>query len=697
MNDQLTLDSDARYVPGVGPKRAGRLANLGINTARDLLFHLPRRYIRRRKIDRLSKVFSPDDDEIDQVMVEGTIRDYQKRRIKGGRQMVEATVGDETGTVRAVWFNMGYLTDQFERGTDIRLSGEPEFHRGTISMTHPEFEYPLDEDEKIERSGSGALIPVYPLTEGISQKQIRRSIHYVLDELHDELDPVLPEFLRSKRDLMPFPRDLERIHRPGKQNPETARYTLMYNRSLYYFLALESQSRDALENGSPYHIEVTDEIDKRIRRRFPFSLTDAQNKVINEIRGDFQRGRVMYRLLQGDVGSGKTVVALYAMLAAVASGYQAAMMAPTSVLAEQHFRTIQRYLDPSDVDIALLTGSLSDSKRSDVYERLSSGEIDIVVGTHALLENPVEFDDLALVVMDEQQRFGVRHRTQLVSKGQNPHILVTTATPIPRSLTLTLYGDLDLSILDEMPPGRKPVQTVVRSRSKLNAACDFIRGKLEEGQQAFFVYPLVEESDELSLTSAEDMYERLDQEIYPDMEVGLLHGQMPDTRKNEIMSAFHDGELQVLVSTVIIEVGVDVPDASIMVIDHAERYGLSQLHQLRGRIGRGDHASYCILLSDRQGGTARERLEIFESTDDGFEIAEEDLRIRGPGSLLGTRQHGLPELDLLDLSPDTRLLSTTRNDARELLDRDPELENHPDLREQVRLLYPEPEQLLRSG
>jgi len=694
MSNQIEPDTPVQFMPGVGPERAGRLARLGIESARDLLFHLPHRYIRRRKIDQLARVFSQDDEDVDQVMLDGTIRNVRKRRVKGGKVMVEAKVGDQTGSIRAVWFNMEYLADELERGTEIRLSGEPEFHRGSISMTHPDFEYPLETEDGDEQA---SMIPVYPSTEGISQKQIRTFVDRALDELSGNLSPLLPASLRSERDLLPFPDAVERIHRPGNRNPEDARRTLQYLRALFYFLALQSRSDEALDDTSPYEIAVNERIDRRIRNRFPFSLTDAQNRVIEEMRRDFREGHVMYRLMQGDVGSGKTVVALYAMLAAVASGYQAALMAPTSVLAEQHFQTIERYLNPSDVSIELLTGSLSESERESVYDALEHGDADLVVGTHALLEDPVQFQELALVVMDEQQRFGVRHRTQLVSKGKDPHILVTTATPIPRSLALTLYGDLDLSVIDEMPPGRKPVRTVVRSRSKLNAACHFIRDKLEDGRQAFFVYPLVEESDELSLTSAENMHEKLDEEIYPDVRVGLLHGQMSESDKHETMTAFREGEIRVLVSTVIIEVGVDVPNATIMVIDHAERYGLSQLHQLRGRIGRGEHASYCILLSDRQGETARERLSIFEDTDDGFQIAEEDLRLRGPGSLLGTRQHGMPELDLLNMASDARLLSTARSDARTLLEQDPDLEHHTALREQVESSYPDPDQLLRSG
>ena len=689
----LTPDSPVRYVTGIGPDRASELSDLGIETARDLIFHLPRRYVRRSNVDDIAEVLSHRDDS-DEVVVEGTIRQVQKRKTRSGKMMVTATISDRTGRLDATWFNMEYLADKLERGTSIRLSGEPEFERGSISMTHPNFDYPLDEDEENEPA---PLLPVYPLTEGISQNLLRKSIPNALDELLPQIKTILPDWLREKRDVLPLPDALRAIHQPDEDTGEEGKRTVIYYRAFLYFLALQSKRDETLKDRSPYDIDVTERIDQRIRERFPFDLTDAQNRVIDEITADFHGDHVMYRLLQGDVGSGKTVVALYAMLSAIAGGYQTAMMAPTSVLAEQHYHTIDSYLSNSDVTYRLLTGSATGTERDQIYEELRDGSIDLIIGTHALLEDPVQFDDLALVVMDEQQRFGVRHRTQLVSKGTNPHILVTTATPIPRSLALTVYGDLDISVIDEMPPGRQPVKTVVRPRSKLKPACDFIREKIDEGRQAFFVYPLVEESEELPLVPAEDMHERLNEELYPDLTVGLLHGQMKEDRKREIMDAFRNNDIQVLVSTVIIEVGVDVPNATIMVIDHAERYGLSQLHQLRGRIGRGEHQSYCILLSDRQGEVARERLRIFEQTNDGFDIAEEDLRLRGPGTLLGTRQSGVPELDLLKLSTDTRLLSEARDDAAQLLEQDPDLNQHPELKRKMNQHYGEQEDLLRSG
>ncbi len=688
----LEPDSPVRFVKGVGPDRARDLADLGIETARDLMFHLPRRYVRRTTVDNISEVLSHRE-ETDKVVVEGTIRQVRKRRSRSGKNMVTATVSDRTGRLTATWFNMEYLADKLERGTTIRLSGEPEFERGSLSMTHPDFDYPLE-----EQSGDPApLLPVYPLTEGISQNLLRTCIQNALDELLPRLQPILPQWVRQKHNLLPLPEALNVIHRPEERNEETGKRTVIFYRAFLYFLALHSQREETLEERSPYDIRVPERLDRRIRNRFPFELTDAQNRVIQEITTDFHSDQVMYRLLQGDVGSGKTVVALYAILSTIAAGYQTAMMAPTSVLAEQHYHTFDSYLADSDVSYELLTGSVGNVDRERIYSGLTEGSIDLVVGTHALLEDPVEFDNLALVVMDEQQRFGVRHRTELVSKGRNPHILVTTATPIPRSLALTVYGDLDISEIDELPPGRQPVETVVRSRSKLEPACDFIRQKIEQGRQAFFVYPLVEESDELPLVPAEEMYHRLNDEIYPDLNVGLLHGQLKEQEKREVMERFRSNEIQVLVSTVIIEVGVDVPNATIMVIDHAERYGLSQLHQLRGRIGRGKHRSYCILLSDRQGELARERLRIFEETRDGFRIAEEDLRLRGPGTLLGTRQSGVPELDLLQLSTDTKLLSEARDDAETLLEEDPDLADHPELQQKMKQHFAESERLLKSG
>ncbi len=693
MNQELRPDAPVRYVKQVGPERAKYLESLDIETAGDLLFHLPNRYIHRQKVKRISQIPSEMNSSVE-LVVEGEITWLQSRTIKGGRSLVEIRVRDESGNVKVVWFNMDFLTDKLERGERIQIAGTPEMNDGVIEFTHPDYRYPAPGNGGEEEY----LVPVYPLTEGISQSLMRSIIQNALDALILKLTPVIPEELRERRDLPPLAKAVQMVHRPSSETEaERGRKTLVYQKALLYFLSLQRCKQDLSLEKTHYQIQVSAELDTRIRNRFPFELTDAQDQAVSEIWDDFRNDRVMYRLLQGDVGSGKTVVALWAILAVIANDYQCAIMAPTSVLARQHFQTIDQYLSDSKVNYELLMGATDTTEKQEKYERLDGGDIDLVIGTHALLEEPVEFNNLALVVVDEQQRFGVRHRTELVSKSNNPHVLVTTATPIPRSLTLTVYGDLDISILDEMPPGRKPVKTVVRPRSKLGPACDFIREKLEEGRQAFFVYPLVEESEELSLKSATEMYETLSTEHFPSFEVELLHGQMPTAEKEEVMNRFRNGEAQILVSTVVIEVGVDVPNATIMVIDHAERYGLSQLHQLRGRIGRGEHRSYCILLADDPGETARKRLDVLRDTDDGFEIAEEDLKMRGPGTLLGTRQHGMPELDLLNLTNNTRLLQLCRKDAEDLYQKDPELNNNPELKQRMEEKFPDPDQFLRSG
>lgn len=688
--DDETWNKEVRYVKGVGPKRAERLAHLGLETVEDVLFYLPHRYEVRKPVPTISKV-RPGEEQI----VEGEVHGISKRRSQSGTDMVEAEVMDRTGRIAVTWFHMPYLADKFEEGDEVQLAGEVEVMGGNIQMTHPDFRLMSEEED---REALRTIEPVYSVTEGIGQTLMKKIVRNSYEEVKDDLSSVLPEELRQQEHIQSLPEAIRSVHFPeSEQEADKGRQSLYYFQALCFFLIVEEYRRQLKQQAITGEMLVGDTLDRRIRDRFPFSFTDAQERVVREIREDYRSGTSMYRLLQGDVGSGKTVVALYAMLVAIAHGYQTCFMAPTSVLARQHYQTIGQYLHDSEVQFELLTGAVKGERRSEIYQDLREGNLDIIVGTHALIEEEVTFRNLAVAVIDEQQRFGVRHRSRLLEKGESPHVLVTTATPIPRTLALTLYGDLDLSILDEMPPGRKPVVTALRKRAKLPEICQFIRGRVRAGEQAFFVYPMIEESEEVPMTSAEEMYQKLTEDVFPDIGVALLHGRMSEQKKRTIMEQFHQGEIQILVSTVVIEVGVDVPNATMMVIDHAERYGLAQLHQLRGRIGRGKKQSYCVLLSDRTGGKARERMEIFTSTDDGFEIAEEDLRLRGPGAILGTEQSGAPVQDLFEIGKHPEIIRRARQDAGKIQEVSPDLTVYSELRKAVERRKEETIRFLRSG
>lgn len=662
---------------GVGSSTAEQLARLGIHQVIDLIWHLPHRhddFSQQRTIAQLRPG--------DQVTVVANVWEVSERKISMKRQMVQAVLSDGTGTLKAHWWNK-YVRNQLKPGTTMRFSGKVGLFLGHKTLENPAFE---DVDE--EMVATGRLTPVYPLTEGLSNKKLRTLIKTALDEYADFLSDPLPDFVADEHQLPPLAQALRQTHFPNDaEELKAGLRRLAFDELLYIQLGVLQRRRD-LQSATSHSLASDDALMARYREGLPFALTNAQVRVLDEIRRDLARTVPMTRLVQGDVGSGKTAIAAAGMYIAAANGAQSALLAPTQILAEQHHRSLSKLLgtltrpDGRPLEVALLTGRVTGSQREQILAGLAAGEIDIVVGTTALIQESVEFSNLGLVVVDEQHRFGVEQRGALRDKGYQPHLMVMSATPIPRSLALTLYGDLDLSIIDEMPPGREPIKTKwfrPRERERLYA---FMRKEAREGRQAYIVYPLVEESEKLDAGAAVSEYERLQTEIFPDLRLALLHGRMSGSEKDEVMSAFAAGDYDILVSTTVIEVGIDVPNASVILIEDAERFGLAQLHQLRGRVGRGQHKSYCALVSKAEGAEAAERLRALEASQSGFELAEKDLELRGPGDFLGTRQSGLPDLRIAQLS-DMETLATARDAAQSIFAKDPTLSSYPLLAERV--------------
>ncbi len=665
-------------VPDVGPRRAKTLARLGITTLEDLLYHFPRRYDDYSLCKPIRQLRYGE-----QVTVVGTVEKIVVRQLHGGkRQMVEAFVGDGSATLRVTWFNQTWIADRLRKGMAVALAGKVDQYLGRLVLNNPEWE-PLDE----EQLSTKRIVPVYPLTAKITQRWMRRLMHQVVSQWAPRMPDPLPPAIRTAAGLPDLPTALQQIHFPTSWDDlHAAQRRLAFDEVFLLQLGVLRQ-REAWRQRTARTFTVDDAWLEAQMSRLPFTLTRAQRRALEDIRQDLASGHPMNRLLQGDVGSGKTVVAALAMGMVVKAGSQAALMAPTAILAEQHYRTLRRLLAEEsgllgEGQIRLLVGNTPAAERREILAGLAAGEVKVLVGTHALLEEPVQFADLQLAVIDEQHRFGVRQRARLRAKGEHTHILVMTATPIPRSLALTIYGDLDLTVMDEMPPGRQPVGTYLLMPRERERAYRLIRREIEAGHQAFIIYPLIEPSEALENTpAAVPAYQRLQEEVFPDLQIGLLHGKMKPDEKDAIMARFRDGAFQILVSTPVVEVGVDVPNATVMLIEGANRFGLAQLHQFRGRVGRGGHQAYCILIPETENAAEEnERLRALVETNDGFVLAEKDLQQRGPGEFFGTRQSGFgfTRLRMANLL-DVHLIEQARNLSQQVIAQDATLE-HPEHR-----------------
>ena len=687
---QSLLHQSVQFLKGVGPKRSEIFGRIGIHTIHDMLHYFPRDYKDRTRIQKISEAKIGAE-----ITIKGKILAIQNRMARNRKYILEAFVTDETGSIAATWFNQPFLMNKFHVGDNLFLHGKVGAYK-YLQLLSPEYEVIQDAETNIKEGG---IIPVYSLTEHISQTQFRKIMKESVHHFTDRIEELLPQEILVKNQLLPLDKAIREIHFPETFDAlKRAKTRLVYDELLTLEMAMALR-RSGIKEETGIAFKAGPNVDAHIRNLIPFALTNAQERVIREITTDMRSNKPMNRLLQGDVGSGKTVIAIYAILAAIANGYQAAFMAPTEILSEQHFQTIQKYLQHSHVRMQLLTGSTNSKFKKDVLEKIRTGQIDLVIGTHALIEDTVQFKKLGLVVIDEQHKFGVIQRLKLKEKGFQPDVLIMTATPIPRTLSITLFGDLDISILDEMPPGRTPIKTFWISKDKETDSYNFIHGEINKGRQVFIVYPLVEESAVLDLKAAVTEAKRLQHDVFPACKVGLLHGQMKSGDKDKIMTDFKEKRYDILVSTVIIEVGIDVPNATVMVVEHAERFGLAQLHQLRGRIGRGSELSYCLLFGNPKTNEARERLKIMTKTCDGFKIAEIDFKLRGPGEFFGTRQHGLPELKISDLIKDFPILKQARSDAFEIVSKDPHLtqETHQKIRQKVLETFKDKLELISIG
>lgn len=678
---KLELSTPIQFLKGCGPERATLLAKLDVHTVRDLIFFFPRDYqdlTDLRSIDQL--------EEGPLISVVGTVKEVDVRGTGMGKSIVGVLIEQDRRYLRALWFNQPFMRDKFKAGQRVLLSGKVKLGAGRWEMVHPLVKY-LESEEALP---AGEMLPLYSLTEGLAQQHVRKLVRIALDEVAESLEEVFPSPYLAAHALLPIREALPKIHFPANRDElEQAKRRFVYQELFVMQLALAVRRQENVVGIAAKPMPPSAKIDARIRRLFPFPLTEGQTQAVEEIAADMARPQPMNRLLQGDVGSGKTAVAVYAMLLAVAHGSQAAIMSPTEILARQHYETLSRLLAKSQVKIGLLVGGMRESERSALLAAVASGEVGIVVGTQAFVQSDVQFSDLGLVVIDEQHKFGVKQRAMLKRSAAAPHYLVMTATPIPRSVGMTIYGDLDLTTLQEMPPGRQAVHTYLPPPSDHERWWEFYRKKLREGRQGYVITPLVEGSEAVQAANLEETFEALANGELEEFRLGLIHGRMNSDEKDTAMEQFRSGETQVLCATSIVEVGVDVPNATLMSVLAAERFGLAQLHQLRGRIGRGSHPGFCCLFADPQSTESRERLEAFIKTNDGFELAEIDFRLRGPGDLFGTRQHGLPPMYIADLIRDQSLLEEARRDAQILVEQDPGLAqaDHALLRKKVLARY----------
>ena len=659
----MDLNNDVKYIKGVGPNRVVLLNKLGIYTLKDLITYYPRDYEDRSKPKLINEVLDGEE-----VLIKGfVISKMLELKIRKNLTIYKLIIRDETGPCTITWYNQPYLKKIFIVGNEYSFYGKISKKGNRVEMNSPVF------DNIETQKNTGKIVPIYPLTYNLSQNTIRQIIENGLNEVEDELQETIPEYLRKEYNLININNAIHNIHFPQEFSDfKKARTRLVFEELLDLQLALLSLKNKYTQE------KVGIKFDKNIKisnviNELPFKLTHAQLKVLEEIDTNMESEKTMNRLLQGDVGSGKTIVSIIATYKAVKSGYQVAVMAPTAILASQHLESFTEVLSKYGIKCELLVSSITKKKKDEILEKLQSGEIDVLIGTHAILEDNVIFKNLGLVVTDEQHRFGVRQRSTIAAKGNNPDVLVMTATPIPRTLALILYGDLDISIIDELPPNRKKIETYAVTKSMTERVNNFIKKQINEGRQIYVVCPLVEENEEIKANSVIELAEEYKNKVFKDYKVEYIHGKMRPKEKDEIMQKFKDGEIDILISTTVIEVGVNVPNSSTMIVENAERFGLAQLHQLRGRVGRGEYQSYCILKYNSGSDVVRERMKIMQDTNNGFIIAEKDLELRGSGEFFGTKQHGLPEFKIANLFEDMNILQSVQAVANKIIDEDPEL------------------------
>ena len=691
-----SLIASIQYLKGIGPKRAKSFSKLGINTIEDLLYYFPRRYEDRTKFISISKLQEGQTYTIKaQVLAKGEHQSFRRR----GFSIIEVAVGDSTGKIFCVWFNRPYLKEYFKVGVTLVLYGRIERYAGRLQMNSPEFEIVSSQND--ESLSIGRITPIYSLPQGITQRYFRQIIKNTLDGYLPEINDFLPFDIRSRNNLLNLARGLINIHFPDNLDMQDEAYRRLSFEEFFLFqLPLALRKLKKKEKAGISH-KVDGELINAFIEGLTFRLTLAQEKVIEEIKSDMAKPPAMQRLLQGDVGSGKTVVATIASLITIQGGHQVAFMVPTEILARQHYDKISYQLpvtsyQKKQIKLGLLTSSLSRKEKEKMHQDIKEGKIDLVIGTHALIEESVKFNNLGLIVIDEQHKFGVGQRALLPAKGVNPDLLIMTATPIPRTLAITLYGDLDVSIINELPPGRLPVKTLHFTQDNKSQAFEIAKAQLRQGSQAYIVYPVIEESYALDILGAKKMYSELKSGEFKEFKLGIIHGRLRQSEQDEIMLKFKQKELDVLVSTTVLEVGIDIANATCMIVESAERFGLSQLHQLRGRVGRGSQESFCILISNAETPQAQARLAAMIKYNDGFRIAEEDLKIRGPGEFFGRRQSGLSELRIANPLTQMQLLKRARGEAIKLINIDPRLglRQNQGLREKLLQRFPEYDKLM---
>lgn len=666
MINMIDLNKDVQFVKGIGPKKAQKLNKLGIFTLKDLIYYFPRQFEDRNNLKKIFELQNEDKATLKVVIVGITTSSPRK-----GMNITKVDVRDDTGYAKLVFFNQDYIKNTLKPGDTILVFGKVKKEFKSIELSSCEVEFLTNSPKNTCK-----IMPIYPLTYGVTNKDVMGIIKTALSDSNLEIKEYLPKRIIEKYKLCSIDYAIKNMHIPSsKEALKIALYRIVFEEFLILQLGLFT-FKNGIEDIEGIKFKKNKILDN-IVSSLPFKLTGAQDRALKEIIEDMNSNNVMNRLVQGDVGSGKTVVALLALSYCVLNGYQGALMAPTEILAEQHYISLTDTLKDFGMNVELLVGSLTKKQKEKVLDKVKNNEVDILIGTHALIEDKVEFNKLGLVITDEQHRFGVRQRNKLSSKGDNPNILVMTATPIPRTLALILYGDLDISIIDELPPGRKPIETIAIDKKKRdNVYNSFVRTEVEKGRQVYIVCPLVEESEAIEAKSALNLVEELKTEYFSDLRVGLLHGKMKGSEKDYIMKSFKNKELDILVSTTVIEVGVNVPNATLMIIENAERFGLAQLHQLRGRVGRGSHKSYCILIYASKSDVCKQRMSIMEETNDGFKISEKDLEIRGPGEFFGTRQHGIPELKVANIFKHMKILKLAQQEARYIIGNDFKLQNY---------------------